>query len=46
MRISLVPRTAEFYKLFDDAGQNTVEAAKLRRKGEGEKMGRTEPQDP
>src|SRR5215216_4562039 len=29
MRISLVPRTAEFYKLFDDAGRNTVEAAKL-----------------
>jgi uncharacterized protein Yka (UPF0111/DUF47 family) len=29
MRLSLVPRTAEFYKLFDDAGRNTVEAAKL-----------------
>ncbi len=29
MRISLVPRTAEFYKLFDNAGRNTVEAAKL-----------------
>ena len=29
MRISLVPRTAEFYKLFDDAGRNTVEAARL-----------------
>jgi uncharacterized protein len=29
MRISLVPRTAEFYELFDAAGRNTVEAAKL-----------------
>jgi uncharacterized protein Yka (UPF0111/DUF47 family) len=29
MRISLVPRTTEFYKLFDNAGQNTVEAARL-----------------
>ena len=29
MRISLVPRTAEFYRLFDQAGQNTVEAARL-----------------
>jgi uncharacterized protein Yka (UPF0111/DUF47 family) len=29
MRISLVPRTAEFYKLFDDAGRNTLEAARL-----------------
>jgi uncharacterized protein Yka (UPF0111/DUF47 family) len=29
MRISLVPRTAEFFALFDKAGQNTVEAARL-----------------
>ncbi|HEV8251194.1 MAG TPA: DUF47 family protein [Gaiellaceae bacterium] len=29
MRISLVPRTAEFFGLFERAGQNTVEAARL-----------------
>jgi len=29
VRISLVPRTAEFYGLFDRAGQNTLEAARL-----------------
>ncbi|MEX2212123.1 MAG: DUF47 family protein [Gaiellaceae bacterium] len=29
MRISLVPRTTEFYKLFESAGRNTLEAARL-----------------
>src|SRR5919198_3200348 len=29
MRISLVPRTTEFYGLFDRAGQNTLQAARL-----------------
>jgi uncharacterized protein len=29
MRISLVPRTTEFYRLFEKDGQNTVEAARL-----------------
>jgi uncharacterized protein len=29
MRISLVPRTTEFYALFERAGQNTLEAARL-----------------
>jgi uncharacterized protein Yka (UPF0111/DUF47 family) len=29
MRISLVPRTAEFYALFERAGQNALEAARL-----------------
>jgi uncharacterized protein len=29
MRISLVPRTAEFFGLFERAGQNAVEAARL-----------------
>jgi uncharacterized protein Yka (UPF0111/DUF47 family) len=29
MRISLVPRTTEFYGLFDRAGQNALEAARL-----------------
>ena len=29
MRISLVPRTAEFYGLFDRAGRNTLQAARL-----------------
>jgi uncharacterized protein len=29
MRVSLVPRTAEFYELFARAGQNAVEAASL-----------------
>jgi len=29
LRISLVPRTTEFYRLFDQAGKNTVEAARL-----------------
>jgi uncharacterized protein len=29
MRISLVPRTTEFYRLFENAGRNTVEAARL-----------------
>jgi len=29
MKISFVPRTAEFYTLFDRAGQNALEAARL-----------------